>query len=103
MKIGTFTRTQDGGYSGSIPGLRIPGTVELQPVESKSKDMAPDFTLRVAGCDLGAGWKNVGRESKRPYIAVVYDDPTLPGAIKASLFEGDDGQFNLVWNRREEG
>ncbi|WP_264812441.1 DUF736 domain-containing protein, partial [Gluconacetobacter sacchari] len=35
---------------------------------------------------------------RREYLSVKLDDPMLPGPIFASLFEDENGAFNLVWS-----
>ncbi|HEX7791186.1 MAG TPA: DUF736 family protein, partial [Afipia sp.] len=43
----------------------------------------------------------VARDSDRSYLSCKIDDPSLPGAIYASLVKIDDGdEFALIWSRR---
>jgi uncharacterized protein (DUF736 family) len=40
-------------------------------------------------------------ENPRDYLSVKLDDPSLPEAISAALFEATDGkEAQLVWSRR---
>jgi uncharacterized protein (DUF736 family) len=96
--IGTFTKTDAGGYTGTIktPTQTIK-TVELRPVE-KDGDKSPDFRVFGNGAEFGAGWKQTSRED-REYVSLKLDDPYAPATIYANLFATDDG-FTLIWSRR---
>ena len=96
--IGTFTKSDDGSYSGSIKTLSLNvRQAELRPVEKASKN-APDFRIFANGTEFGAAWKKTSRDTNRDYISVKLDDHSLPGPIYANLVDADDG-YSLVWSR----
>lgn len=95
--IGTFTRTEDGGYAGAIRTLSLNvRQAQLRP-HDKTDDKAPDFRIFAAGVEFGAAWKRTSREN-RDYLSVKLDDPSFVTPIYASLVEADGG-FALIWTR----
>ena len=97
--IGIF-ESKDDGYIGAINMLnhRL-GGVRLVPVEAKRSAESPDFLVQIDGVELGAGWKATS-QAGNPFVRVVLDDPSFPAALNASLVEGNDGKFTLLWSRR---
>jgi uncharacterized protein (DUF736 family) len=95
--IGTFTKTQDGAFQGSIKTLSLNvKTAQLRPNE-KADEKAPDYRIFAGAIEFGAAWKKTSREN-REYLSVKLDDPSFPAPIYASLVEGEDGH-NLIWAR----
>lgn len=95
--IGTFVKTQDGAYAGSIKTLSLNvKTAQLRPNE-KADEKAPDFRIFAGQTEFGAAWKKTSREN-REYLSVKLDDPSFPQPIFASMVEADDG-YSLIWSR----
>lgn len=100
--IGTFMPTKDGGWAGTIRTLMIDVKARFVPNDNRENDKAPAFRI-FAGCaELGAAWRQrSNNEHPRDYLSVKLDDPSLPEAISAAMFETSDGtEAQLVWNRR---
>ena len=96
--IGTFLKSGDGSYSGSIKTLSLNvKQAQLRPV-AKESDNAPDFRIFANGTEFGAAWTKTARETNRDYLSVKLDDPSFPAPIYANLVDGEDG-YNLVWSR----
>jgi uncharacterized protein (DUF736 family) len=99
--IGTFTRTEDGKYIGSLKTLTLSSKLQFVPETNKSKDSAPDFRIFQGSFEVGAGWQRTGKDSGRDYCSVRLDDPAFAAPLYASLIEAEDGKtFNLLWSRR---
>ena len=47
--------------------------------------------------EIGAAWQQVSQK-KTPYLAVTLDDTTFKAAILCRLFEGENGEFRLLWS-----
>jgi len=95
--IGTFTTSKD-GFTGTLRTLTLQAKVSIVP-NNKSNDNAPDYRiLASSGCEVGAAWEKLS-QSDRPYLSVSLDDPAFPTTVYASLLEGDDGNYNLIWSR----
>ena len=100
--IGTFTSAKDGGWNGSIQTLTINTKVRLVPNDNRENENAPAFLIFAGRSELGAAWQQrTNGETPRDYLSVKLDDPSLPEAISAALFEAADGkEAQLVWSRR---
>ena len=95
--IGTFMKSGDGSYNGSIRTLSLNvKQAQLKPV-SKESENAPDFRIFAAGTEFGAAWKKTSREN-RDYLSVKLDDPSFPAPIYANLVDAEEG-YSLVWSR----
>lgn len=100
--IGTFTPTKDGGYEGTIRTLTIDLKARFVPNDNRSSDAAPVFRVFTGRSEIGAAWRSrvIGPEG-RAYLSVSLDDPCLPTAIHAALFENAEKRSaQLVWSRR---
>ena len=100
MKIGNFTKNEDGRFVGRIETLSIERDAQFVPVTDKLSDKAPDF--RVLSMDesveYAPAW-NETSEAGNPYLSVVFDDPLASKPIYAVLTRDDDGAYNLYWSR----
>jgi uncharacterized protein (DUF736 family) len=95
--IGTFTKSDDGSYAGSIKTLNLNvKQAQLMPAQKDSEN-GPDFRIFAGGTEFGAAWKKTSREN-RNYLSVKLDDPSFPAPIYANLVDADEG-YSLVWSR----
>ena len=95
--IGTFTKSSDGSYAGSIKTLSLNvKTAQLRPAE-KANDKAPDYRVFAGGIEFGAAWKKTSAEN-RDYLSVKLDDPSFAAPIFANLVDADEG-YSLIWSR----
>jgi uncharacterized protein (DUF736 family) len=94
--IGTFTKSADGSYAGSIHtlDLNVPQAV-LRPTDGRGVD----FRLYSGKAEIGVGWKKMS-QAQQPYVTVKIDDPRLDAPIFAALLDADEG-YNLVWTRTQ--
>lgn len=96
--IGTFTKTGN-EFKGSIVTLSVQAkNVRIVPEEDSGNDKAPSHRLLAGDIAFGAAWRKTSREG-RDYLSVKLDDPSFASPVYASLTEGDDGQFSLIWSR----
>ena len=96
--IGTFMKSGDGSYNGSIRTLSLNvKQAQLRPVDKESEN-APDFRIFAGGTEFGAAWKKTARETNRDYLSVKLDDPSFPAPIYANLVDAEEG-YSLVWSR----
>ena len=94
--IGTFTKQENGSYSGSLATLTVKAKISINPVE-KTSGKAPDFRISAGNAEIGAAWTTISKKNK-PYLSVKLDDPSFPNAIVSRLVETANG-FALVWGR----
>ena len=98
-QIGSFTRSNDGTYTGTIKTLAIDAKARLVAGGGGiAGDKAPDLRVIVSGVEIGAAWRRTSKDN-RTYHSVKLDDPSFTAPIYANLFEGDDGEFALIWSR----
>ena len=98
-QIGSFTRGNDGTFTGTIKTLAIDAKARLIPSDPAStSDKAPDLRVVVSGVEIGAALRRTSKEN-RTYHSVKLDDPSFNAPIYANLFEGENGEFALIWSR----
>ncbi|MGA0599214.1 DUF736 domain-containing protein [Caulobacter sp. KR2-114] len=96
--IGTFTKSEDGSFSGSIKTLTLNvKTAQFKPVETDN-DKGPDYRIFAGATEFGAAWKKTSRDNNS-YLSVKLDDPSFPAPIFASLVDAEEG-YSLIWSRR---
>ncbi len=100
--IGTFEATKDGGWVGSIRTLTVDIKARFVPNDNRSSDNAPAFRVLAGYSEIGAAWRaQANGHGGRPYFSVSLDDPCLPHAIYAALFEDTEKKSaQLIWSRR---
>ena len=96
-QIGTFTRDEDGSYTGTIRTLSLDIKVRFVPTEPSQNDKAPDLRVLAGNVELGAAWKRLSKDNT-VYHSVKLDDPSFPAPIYANLVAVDDA-YALVWSR----
>ncbi len=98
--IGTFTKTKEGGYVGTIRTLTVNVKTKLVPNDNRENDKAPAYRVFAGQAELGAAWPTKSKgEGARDYLSVKLDDPSFPEPIYAALFDDDEGGAQLAWNR----
>ncbi len=97
-QIGTFTRGENGIYTGEIRTLTLRVKASIRPVE-RDNDKAPDYRVSSGGVEFGACWTKAARDTGAEYLSVKLDDPSFPAPIYATLVQGDDGTMKLIWSR----
>ena len=96
-QIGTFTRDEDGSFTGTIKTLSLNIKARIVPAEASQNEKAPDMRVLSSNVEIGAAWKRTSKENT-VYHSVKLDDPSFPAPIFANLVAVDDG-YALVWSR----
>ena len=97
-KIGTFTKRNDGVYTGSMKTLAIDVNLEIVPVEATGE--RPNYKVYSAASEVGAGWDKISEEKGTGYISLKLDDPSLSAPIYASLLKAEgENEYSLLWQR----
>ena len=96
-QIGTFTKSENGSFNGTIKTLALNVKAAIRPAD-KDSEKAPDYRVHAGTVEFGAAWKKSSRED-REYLSVKLDDPSFPAPIYASLVETEDGEQRLIWSR----
>ena len=96
--IGSFTRDENGVYTGEIRTLTLRVKAVIRPCD-REHDKAPDHRITAGGVEFGAAWTKAARETGAEYLGLKLDDPSFPAPIYANLTQGDNGVHNLIWSR----
>jgi uncharacterized protein (DUF736 family) len=97
-QIGSFTRGENGVYTGEIRTLTLRVKAIIRPCEHDT-DKSPDHRVSANGVELGAAWTKAARETGAQYLSLKLDDPSFPAPIYATLIQSDDGEHKLIWSR----
>jgi len=100
MQIGTFSKTNDGEFTGNLETLTVSQKIMFIINHDKPNDKAPDYKILVDGTyqEVGAGWNATSKDNK-PYIRTKIDDPSFPYTLWGALTSKDDGNYSLQWSR----
>src|SRR3977135_1424695 len=88
-QIGTFTRAEDGSYTGTIKTLSLNIKARFIPAESSQNEKAPAPRVMSGNVEIGAAWQRTSKENTI-YHSVKLDDPSFPTPIFANLVAIDD-------------
>ncbi|MCW6531325.1 DUF736 domain-containing protein [Sphingomonas sp. MMSM20] len=97
-QIGSFSRDENGIFTGSIRTLTLNVKATIRPVD-RDNDKAPDHRVLAGAVEIGAGWTKSARETGAEYLSLKLDDPSLPSPIYAQLVQGDGAHWKLIWSR----
>jgi len=97
-QIGTFTRGEDGSFTGTIRTLNISTKAAIRPV-AKESERSPDYRVATNGVELGAGWSKAAKETGAEYVSIKLDDPSFTAPVYATLVQGEKGEHKLIWSR----
>lgn len=97
-QIGTFTRGDDGVFTGTIRTLNINTKATIRPVD-RDNERAPDYRVTANGVEFGAGWSKAAKETGAEYLSVKLDDPSFTAPVYATLVAGEKGEHKLIWSR----
>lgn len=93
--IGEF-RAEDTGFRGTIETFLSVLEVRIERTQNRAQ-AAPDFRIYRGAAEIGAAWDRETK-SKRRYLAVVIDDPSLARPIECRLVQSDTN-WSLMWSR----
>ena len=95
--IGTFTKQENGGYSGTIETLTLNARATFEPV-TKRGEKSPDYRITSGTADIGAAWERASDGAS--YLSVRLDDPSFAAPINCRLVKtGIEHGFSLIWER----
>lgn len=96
--LGTFTKAEDGSFTGTLRTLTLNAKVKIIPV-SGGKENAPTHRIFAGEFEIGAAWTKTSQE-QRTYYSVKIDDPSFAAPLFATLSGTDTPNgFALIWNR----
>ena len=104
MNIGNLKINEEGIFVGRITTLAFTATVALREFTSNN-DKAPAYDVMALSADrrswvkVGALWEYASNETGEMFLSGRIDDPSLDKPLDISLFNQDDGSYNVAWRR----
>lgn len=97
-KIGSFKKVS-GELRGQITTLAFQAKSVRIVADEQASGNAPSHRVYIGdSAEIGAGWSKRTNDD-RPYLSLKFDDPSFVAPVFAQLFEGQDGEYDLVWTR----
>ena len=78
-QIGTFTRDENGIFTGTIRTLTINVKATIKPVDQGQRQ-GPDYRVTANGVEFGAGWSKTAKDTGAEYLSLKLDDPSFTGS-----------------------
>ena len=108
ITLGTFTKLDDGAYTGVLKTLHVTTALIILPVDKISKK-APDYRVYTAGqhYEIGAGWSQVAKTSGEIYLSLRIGCPEFgPQWVRCRLVKleqpAEDGATHIaLWEPRD--
>jgi len=97
-QIGTFTRAEDGSYTGTIKTLSLNIKARLLPAEPSENEKAPNLRVMSGNVEIGAAWQRTSKDNT-VYHSVKLDDPSFQAPVYATLVQGEKAEHKLIWSR----
>jgi uncharacterized protein (DUF736 family) len=96
-KIGSFKKVS-GELRGQLTTLSVQAKSVRIVADEQASGNAPSHRVYVGDAEVGAAWSKRTSDD-RSYLSVKLDDPSFVAPIFAQLFSGEEGEYDLVWNR----
>jgi uncharacterized protein (DUF736 family) len=107
ITLGTFTKQDNGAFTGTLKTLNVTAALTIVPVE-KTSDNAPDHRVYAGQRqDVGGGWSQVAKSSGETYVNLKIAAPEFgPNWVRCRLVKlenpGDDGITHIaLWEPRD--
>ena len=104
--LGYVTKTETGGYEGTLAMVTLKKRIRILPNRAKENDAQPDFRVYTEDrVEIGGGWNRVGKSSGNPYVSLTFSAPELgPNKIYANLGraagQDDPDAMAILWSPR---
>ncbi|MEO1194236.1 MAG: DUF736 family protein [Pseudomonadota bacterium] len=99
MNLGTFTKHENGTFTGTATTLMNSYELEYRPIEKVGE--GPDFRVYRKGTDIEVGFARAafGEKSGKAYLNTLIDTPELAKGVWMALVREDDETYVLKWSR----
>ncbi len=104
--LGYVTKTETGGYEGTLATMSLKKRIRILPNARKETDAQPDFRIYTEDrVEIGGGWNRVGKVSGNAYVSLTFSAPEFgPNKIYANLGraagQDDPDVMAILWNPR---
>lgn len=109
ITLGTFTKSEDGSFTGTLKTLNVTAGLTIIPVPRQSEN-APDHRVYAGSgqrYEVGAGWSQVAKSSGETYLNLKIGAPEFgQNWVRARLVKlehpADDGATHIaLWEPRD--
>jgi uncharacterized protein (DUF736 family) len=107
ITLGTFTKLDNGAFTGTLKTLNVTAALTIVPVD-KMSDNAPDHRVYAGQrCEVGAGWSQVAKSSGETYVNLKIGAPEFgPNWVRCRLVKleepTEDGASHMaLWEPRD--
>ena len=107
ITLGTFTKQDNGTFTGTLKTLNVTAALSIVPVD-KMSDNAPDHRVYAGQrYEIGAGWSQVAKSSGETYVNLKIAAPEFgPNWVRCRLVKlehaGEDGATHIaLWEPRD--
>ena len=106
ITLGTFTKFDNGAFTGTLKTLHVSAAVSILPVE-KMSDNAPDHRVYAGQRhEIGAAWSQVAKSSGETYLNLKIAAPEFGQhtiycrLVKLEKPADDGGTHMILWEPR---
>lgn len=109
ITLGTFTRSDNGSFTGTLKTLNVTASLTIVPVPRQS-DSAPDHRVYAGNgqrYEVGAAWSQTAKSSGETYLNLKLGAPEFgPSWLRARLVKlerpAEDGTTHIaLWEPRD--
>jgi len=107
ITLGTFTKQDNGTFTGTLKTLNVTAALNIVPVD-KMSDNAPDHRVYAGQrYEVGAGWSQVAKTSGETYVNLKIAAPEFgPNWVRCRLVKlenaAEDGATHIaLWEPRD--
>jgi len=107
ITLGTFTKQDNGTFTGTLRTLNVTAALSIVPVD-KMSDNAPDHRVYAGQrYEVGAGWSQVAKTSGETYVNLKIAAPEFgPNWVRCRLVKlenaAEDGATHIaLWEPRD--
>jgi uncharacterized protein (DUF736 family) len=107
ITLGTFTKQDNGTFTGTLKTLDVTAALSIVPVD-KLSDNAPDHRVYAGQrYEVGAGWSQVAKTSGETYVNLKIAAPEFgPNWVRCRLVKletaSEDGATHIaLWEPRD--
>ena len=107
ITLGTFTKLDNGAFTGTLKTLNVTAALSIVPVD-KMSDNAPDHRVYAGQrYEVGAGWSQVAKSSGETYLNLKIAAPEFgPNWVRCRLVKleqpAEDGATHIaLWEPRD--
>jgi uncharacterized protein (DUF736 family) len=107
ITLGTFTKLDDGNFTGTLKTLNFTAALTIVPID-KASENAPDYRIYAGQrYEVGAAWSQVAKSSGETYLNLKVGAPEFGESwLRARLVKlenpnGDGATHIALWQPRD--